>query len=479
MNMIALAACSAALVLCAGASAGGGVPGADPVRVLLVTGKNNHNWQYTSRLHKDTLEASGRFVVDIADDAPTALGDSASLANYAAIVLDYNGPRWGEPAESNFVKAVARGTGVVFIHAANNAFPGWAEYEQMCGLLWREGTGHGRFHEFDVAYTDTTHPITSGLADMTAHPDELYHKLVNTQKAEFRVLASARSTTESGGTGQDEPMAITLTYGKGRVFHTPLGHVWTGSQDSKRSISDPQFKVLLARGTEWAATGAVTVGPSWTDQRAHNTLTEAEKAAGWKLLFDGATTKGFRGFKKEAFPAAGWAVEGGALRHIAGGGGGDIITNGQYTDFEFTCEWKAAPGANSGIFYRVAEHGDYVWQTGPEMQVLDNALHQDGKNPKTSAGALYGLIECAGDVVRPADEWNSVRIVVRGNHVEHWVNGWRVLAYELLSPEWEAMIAASKFKDMPGHGREKKGHLAFQDHGDDVWFRNMKVRAIE
>lgn len=460
-----------------------GARGAEPLRAMIVTGQNNHNWRYTSRVHAQTLAGSGRFAVDITDDAAAALGDPANVGRYALFVLDYNGPRWGEPAETNFLNAVRGGAGVVIIHAANNAFAGWEDYERMCGLMWTDGqTGHGRFHEFDVTYTDRAHPVTNGLPDMVRHPDELYHNLRNPRDAKFRLLARALSSTESGGTGKDEPMALTADYGKGRVFHTPLGHVWTGGQEQKRSISDPQFRVLLARGAEWAATGAVTLGASWRDTRAHNTLAEEEKAAGWTLLFDGASTDRFRGYKLPAMPGKGWAVEAsdgaGALRHVAGQGGGDIITREQYADFEFACEWKVAPGGNSGIFYRVQETDGPPYFTGPEMQVLDNAAHADGKNPKTSAAALYGLVSCEHDVIRPAGEWNSVRIIAKGGRVEHWANGFRVVEYSLGEPGWSAMLKGTKFEPWTRFGRETSGHLAFQDHGDDVWYRNIKVRPL-
>jgi len=326
--------------------------GEDRIPVLLLTGENNHNWRYTSRMFEDTLEATGRFEVDVRDDAAAALEDWEGLTGYRVVVLDYNGPRWGEAAEANFVKAVTENAlGVVVIHAANNAFPGWAPYERMVGLLWRQGTGHGRFHEFDVVWTDEDHPI-AGMGALVAHPDELYHELKNPQGASFEVIAEARSSTESGGTGKDEPMAIVREFGEGRVFHTPLGHVWTNVEETKASISDPQFKVLLARGTEWAATGSCTI-ESAEDVREHNVLTSEERDAGWALLFDGETLTGMRGFRQEGFPSSGWRIEEGTL--ATEGGGPDVITTSTYEDFEFSCEWKVSPGGNSGIIYLVTE----------------------------------------------------------------------------------------------------------------------------
>jgi type 1 glutamine amidotransferase len=458
----------------------GAQAGPDLIHAIILTGVSNHNWRYTSRVHRDTLEESGRFAVDIADDAVAALSDRAAMGRYQLFVLDYNSDtRWGEPAETNFADAVREGAGVVVIHAANNAFPGWTDYEKMVGLLWRQGTGHGKFHEFPVRYVDTQHPITAGLADMVNHPDELYHRLVNAQGTKPRILATAFATTESGGTGQDEPMAFVLEFGKGRVFHTTLGHVWEGQESTKPSISDPQFKILLARGAEWAATGQVTIGLEWSDRRAHNTLTEAEKTAGWELLFDGSVPGSFRGYKEPGFPGEGWAARNGTLYHAAGQGGPDLITREKYADFEFACEWKVAPGGNSGIMYRVAETDGPTYMTGPELQILDNERHPDSKSTKTSAGALYGLVACAYDVVRPAGQWNAVRIVVKGNHVEHWVNGWKVAQAELNSPEWDQLIKGTKFEPWKQFGRMPAGHVALQNHGDEVWFRDLKIRSLK
>ena len=450
-----------------------------PIQALLLTGQNNHNWQFISRLHQDTLQDTGRFVVDVADDAPAALADRAALKKYEVFVLDYNGPRWGDKAEANFLEAVRSGTGVVIIHASNNAFVGWTEYEKLCALMWVQNTtGHGRFHAFDVAFTNHEHPITKGLADFTAHPDELYHRLVNTQNVKFDLLASALSSTESGGTGKEEPMAIALSYGKGRVFHTPLGHTWLNDDNSKASGIDPQFKILLARGAEWAATGTVTLGAEWKDARPHNTLTEGEKAAGWRLLFDGKSPQGWHGFKSKGFPET-WTVKDGTLLRPGGKGEGpDIVTDGEYRDFEFACDWKVAKGGNSGIMYHCDEEHQYSWQTGPEMQILDDGVHADGKKAKTRAGTMYDVVACAFDVSRPAGEWNHARVVVRGTHVEHWLNGFKVVDIDTAGDEFKKAIAESKWAKSKDYNSKPSGHIALQDHGDEVCFRDVKIRDL-
>ncbi|HET6201730.1 MAG TPA: DUF1080 domain-containing protein [Planctomycetota bacterium] len=206
-----------------------------------------------------------------------------------------------------------------------------------------------------------------------------------------------------------------------------------------------------------------------------NTLTEAEKAAGWRLLFDGKTTAGWRGFRKEKCPD-GWKAVDGALSRVDKAD--DIVTEEEFGDFELSLEWKIAKGGNSGIFFGVTEDHDTVWQTGPEFQILDNAGHKDGGNTMTSAGSNYALHAPAKDATRPVGEWNEARIRVEGAKVEHWLNGVKLLEYELGSPEWKALVAASKFASMPDYGTRKKGRIALQDHGDAVSYRSIKIRPL-
>lgn len=221
---------------------------------------------------------------------------------------------------------------------------------------------------------------------------------------------------------------------------------------------------------------------------APNTLSAAEQKAGWKLLFDGQTTKGWRNFKKQTIGSA-WKVVDGALMLDAKKNpngdwqavdGGDIITDGEFENFELRLEWKIAPCGNSGIIYNVVEDDkyDYVWQTGPEMQVLDNACHPDAQIEKHRAGDLYDLISCKYVTVKPAGEWNQARLVIRNGKLEHWLNGKKLVSTEMFTSQWQQMIANSKFKDMPDFGKARKGHLSLQDHGNPVWYRNIKIRTF-
>jgi type 1 glutamine amidotransferase len=444
-----------------------------PIPVLIVTGENNHDWKYTTPRIRQSLEETGRFTVDVTEKPAQGLADAKALAKYQVIVLDYNGPRWGEPAESNFLAAVAGGTGVSVIHAADNAFPGWTEYEKLVGDLWRDGTSHGAYHPFTVRVVDREHPITHEMPDLQNHQDELYHLLVHTPGVERRVLASAFSAPDQGGTGEDEPMVVVQNYGRGRVFHTPLGHVWTGVETTHATWDDAHFRLLVARGTEWAATGKVTIAPVLA-----NELTRSERLQHFRPLFDGKSAAGWRGYKKEAFPAAGWEVVDGALHAKANGGGGDLVTTDEFGDFDLRFEWKVAPGSNSGVMYRTGEEADAPYMTAPEYQVLDDDRHPDGKEPRTSAAALYALYACQNKQLKPVGQWNEGRIVVAGNHVEHWLNGVKVVTAELHSDDWNRQVAASKFAAWPTFATKAKGRIDLQDHGDEVWYRSLRIREL-
>ncbi len=221
---------------------------------------------------------------------------------------------------------------------------------------------------------------------------------------------------------------------------------------------------------------------------APNTLSAEEQKAGWKLLFDGKTTKGWRNFKKQTIGSA-WKVVDGAIMLDAKKNpngdwqavdGGDIITEGEYENYELRLEWKIAPCGNSGIIFNVVDSDkyDYVWQTGPEIQVLDNTCHPDALIQKHRAGDLYDLVSCKQETVKPAGQWNQVRLVIKNGKLKEWLNGKKVVETEMFTSQWTQMIANSKFKDMPDFGKARKGHIALQDHGNQVWFRNIKIKTF-
>ena len=213
----------------------------------------------------------------------------------------------------------------------------------------------------------------------------------------------------------------------------------------------------------------------------------AEVEEGWEVLFDGIKTTGWRGYGQIGFPIHGWVMEEGALKCVgsgageAGGRGGDIIFNKKFKDFRLKLDWKISPGGNSGILYLAQETADPIWKTAPEMQILDNDKHPDallGKDGNRKAGSLYDLIPAVPQNAKPAGEWNSVEIMVYQGTVVHKMNGETVVEYHLGTPDWDKLVAGSKFKDLPNFGKYQEGYIGLQDHGNDVWFRNIRILEL-
>ena len=235
-------------------------------------------------------------------------------------------------------------------------------------------------------------------------------------------------------------------------------------------------------GLSWSLVFLVATA-SWLAAAPANQLTPQEKADGWKLLFDGKTTQGWHTFKKQTFPDKGWVVENGWLHCLGLGGGnkggGEIISDGEFKDFELQWEWKLVRGGNSGVKYFVLETRKEA--LGHEYQMID-----DERTPDAVKGGGKHLTASFYDVLPPAihaplkapGEINASRIIVRGNHVEHWLNSVKVLEYECGSEKVKAAVAASKFKNVPGFGDPVRGHLLLQDHNSEVWFRNVRIREL-
>jgi cytochrome c len=214
-----------------------------------------------------------------------------------------------------------------------------------------------------------------------------------------------------------------------------------------------------------------------------NTLTDAENTAGWELLFDGKSIDQWKRFKKGGTTPV-WKVKDGTLaldKAMKKGEDHDIVTVKEYENFELVLEWKIDKNGNSGIIFNIVDNGtyDYPWLTGAEMQVLDNLGHPDAAFEKHRAGDLYDLIATKYVTVNPAREWNYVRIISNNGSVEFWQNGYKVVEFQMHNDAWIDMINNSKFKDMPDFGRAKKGRIALQDHGDNVWFKNIRIRELK
>jgi len=261
---------------------------------------------------------------------------------------------------------------------------------------------------------------------------------------------------------------------------------------------------LLAGGCRSAASTSSNTPDAGA---APNQLTRAEQRAGWRLLFDGKSLAGWRGLGYSGVPAGHWTVEDGAIRKVAtekipvGSDGrrppgGDLMTAATFKDFELEWDWKMSPAGNSGLKYNVSEElsggqpsnvlrpatgtaGVSHSAIGFEYQMIDDDRHSDGKLPTHRSGALYDLITPdARKQLRPIGEWNHSRVVFDGAHGEHWLNGVKVVEYELGSRALDSALAASKFRSMPWYAQRRTGHIVLQDHGDDVWIRSLKIREL-
>lgn len=228
-----------------------------------------------------------------------------------------------------------------------------------------------------------------------------------------------------------------------------------------------------------------------------NTLTDDERRAGWHLLFDGKTFTGWRGLGYDSVPTAHWKIENGAIRKLADGqvprlpdgqpaAGGDLMTRDTYRDFELTWDWKISRAGNSGVKYNVSEEISMAnapnhAALGFEYQMLDDSLHEDNKVPSHRAGSLYDLIPpnaTKGMAVKQIGDWNRSTIIFRGNHGEHWLNGQEIVEFELGTPVMDSLLKASKYRDIKGFADRRAGHIVLQDHVDEVFFRNIKIRPL-
>jgi len=202
----------------------------------------------------------------------------------------------------------------------------------------------------------------------------------------------------------------------------------------------------------------------------------AQSAAKWRVLFDGTSLDAWRGYKSDKVPV-GWKI---VDRTLAKDGRvEDIVSKDEFGDFELVMDWKIGEAGNSGIFYRGTEEYEHIYWSAPEYQLLDDAKASDNKTRLTCAGAAYAIYPSPPGHLKPVGEWNTARIVARGAHVEHWLNGFKLLEYELGSPDWQTKVKASKFVDWPNYGRAPRGHIAMQgDHEGALAFRNIRIREL-
>ena len=238
----------------------------------------------------------------------------------------------------------------------------------------------------------------------------------------------------------------------------------------------------------WTAMIASIVLTAGTYAQTDNTLSQKEVKEGWKLMFDGKTTQGWMNAKTKQFPSTGWEVKDGILMvnpsTKAAGGGGDIVSSGKYKNFELSADFRYAPGANSGIKYFVdteRDNGEYS-SIGCEYQILDDKLHEDAKagiGGNRMLSGLYDLIAPKNKKDNGPGKWNNATIIVKGNKIQHWLNGTMTVEYERGNQAWKDLVATSKFKSIPGFGENAEGRILLQDHGAVVGFKNIKVREMK
>ncbi len=230
--------------------------------------------------------------------------------------------------------------------------------------------------------------------------------------------------------------------------------------------------ILVSVACSASQSGSMPAGES----AASGNLNADQRAAGWRMLADGSDASQWRGYKSQTLPD-GWRVANGTLSKSTVTG--DIITRDKFANFELAFDWMTSPAGNAGLFYRGTEEYDHIYWSAPEYQLLDDSGHVDGKNRLTSAGAAYGLYPALAGVVKPAGQWNSTLLVVQGGRTQHWLNGQKLLEYELGGSDWEAKVKASKFNEYPNYGRAKSGHIGFQgDHEGVLSLRNVRIKTL-
>lgn len=475
--------------------------------VLLVDGQNNHKWEETTPLIKQILEGCGRFSVTVATTPPKG-GDMSqfdpAFADYDVVVSNYNGEPWSEKTQTALEQYVAAGGGFVSVHAADNSFPGWQAYNRMIGLggwggrdekdgpyvRWQEdlkrftrdmspgrGGSHGRRVPFMVVVRDRDHPITRGLpGSWMQAADELYSQLRGPAE-NLHVLATGFSNPQTGGTGEHEPLLMTIHFGDGRVFHTTLGH-------DAEAISGVAFQVSLQRGTEWAATGEVTFPPVGTetltsDQPAlrdpASIVSQAELLAmqhkpdiegdGWIILFNGKDLTGW----SQKNGVATFRVEDQVMigKTAEGSPNSFLCTEDSFADFELTFEVNVDPGLNSGVQVRSLSTEDYKngRVNGPQIEI-ETAPGRAGY--VYSEGTGRGWIS-KEQLIKDAyhnDAWNRYLVRVKGDRFQTWINGQPVA-------------------DIRDPDSSRKGFIGLQVHGVEkgtgpfeVRWRDIRVRPL-
>jgi hypothetical protein len=423
--------------------------------VLVLTGENETDWRWTSTWIHRVLHGSGKFDVEVTLYPAGALADGYDIERFDAFVLDYAGAPWGEPAESNLLEAVRGGKGLVVLGPAAKAFPGWAEFGDLVGIDWAEEAEPVRSpSRFAVTPTEEAHVLRTRFGEWKDHLDLLQTGARGVRSDSHRVLAVAD--------GGRMPLIVSGDVGEGRVLTTTLGHVPYGNEAGRESQTDVQFQQLLIRAVEWAATGELT----GLARDEPNTLTDAQRAEGWRLLFDGTSTSGWSSYQGEGLPEDRWAVEGGALvirpssRPDDPLGTGDILAAERFDEFELQLEWRLTAGAE-GL------------ESGPGVSVWAGEERSLGPDEEGVDAAA------ARRVLRPPGEWNHVRIKALQGLVQEWTNGVKVMTLYTDPADFARRLTG----DNPGQDPELSQlplfRIGLQPGGAAVSFRNIMIRQVE
>lgn len=421
------------------------------IPVLILTGENGTDWRWTSTWMHSVLEDSGKFDVEVSLYPDGSLADPAFLERFDVVLLDYEGARWGEPAEGNFLELVNGGTGVVAVGNAARAFPDWDGYHAVLGCDWDEAGGADPFGPTKIRGKEQ-HDIAIGFGDWSDHQDTLLLG-IEPRTETHEVLGLVDRVDPLTGETHELPVVLLGQYGSGRVVTSTLGHVAWGDQRTWASQTDPQYQQFLIRACEWAATGET----STISRMEPNTLTDADRAAGWQLLFDGESMQGWSDYAGEGMPEQRWHVQNGVL--VVNPMEGDRVLAGQiFEEFEVELDWKVAEGQGADLRLEPEGEGeglaydlDHTDRTGASLRIL-----------------------------RPAGEFNHARIVATRDGVEQWLNGVKLATHRMTPAEWAYRMTGDRPKADPElAGKMPLLKLVLENEGAAVWFRNLKIRRIE
>jgi type 1 glutamine amidotransferase len=467
-----------------------------PLRALVIDGMNNHDWKAGTRAIRSILEGSGRFRVDVC-----TYPAKPDFKGYDVVINNFNGghladgTRWPRDVETALAEFVRKGGGLVSFHAANNAFLNWPEYNDMIGLLWRDksfGTGlaigpggaivtipkgqglapgHGPRHDFEMEVLDAQHPITRGLPKSWMHPSEQLTHGQHGPAADLHVLTYAFSPVSQQG----EPMDWVHPYGKGRVYVTMLGHTWKDEQNP--NLDDVAFQALLARGTEWAATGQVTLAANLGWEPLLSKGLDAWETRGkaiWTLLPDG-TLAGQRTHPDPEAPfGAPWPLEQKVYRNWLGTQAW-LYTKREYDEFDFHSEYWLPIGGNSGISIRDPSRAHFA------IREPDSVRPELAKFPATSPAHIgYEIQILDDDTEKYPYPTGSIYDFVPGKRGLHQSGKWNTMDIESRHGSIRVFVNGDLAAEGPGDpARPKVGPIGLQMHDQftSIWFRNLRIRV--